>query len=148
MWIISNSAGSYFFKPPTRSAKVISEKLLGYNGPVVTDGYQAYDQVLEEAKIPHAYCWAHVRREFLPLEDHDPSVKPILDLIDEIFKTERATLLTVIESCKKNDLDPGSPPQAKSSKPRSLTRAELAQGLRMSAFGLNEQTTGLMLLPN
>lgn len=89
MWVISNSSGSYYFFKPTRSAKVISEKLTAYNGPVVTDGYQPYDEVLTEAKIPHAYCWAHVRREFLPLEDHDPTVKPILDLIDKIFAVER-----------------------------------------------------------
>jgi len=89
MWVISNSRGSYYFFKPTRSAKVISEKLLGYNGPVVTDGFNSYDDVLNAAKIPHAYCWAHVRREFLPLESHDPTVKPILDLIDKIFAVER-----------------------------------------------------------
>lgn len=89
MWVISNRSGSYYFFKPTRSAKVISEKLLGYSGPVVTDGFNSYDHVLVEAKIPHAYCWAHARREFLPLEDHDPTVKPILDVIDKIFEVER-----------------------------------------------------------
>jgi transposase len=89
MWVISNKFGSYYFFKPTRSAKVISAKLDGYSGPVVTDGWKSYDEVLDEAKIPHAYCWAHVRREFLPLEEHDPSVRPILDLIDELFKVER-----------------------------------------------------------
>ena len=44
---------------------------------------------LEEIEIPHAYCWAHARREFLPLENHDPTVKPILDLIDKLFEIER-----------------------------------------------------------
>lgn len=89
MWVISNRLGSYYFFKPTRSAKVISEKLLNYTGSVVTDGFSSYDHVLAEAKIPHAYCWAHARREFLPLEDHDPTVKPILDLIDKIFEVER-----------------------------------------------------------
>lgn len=89
MWVISNRSGSYYFYKPTRSAKVITEKLLGYRGPVVTDGLESYVGVLIEAKIPHAFCWAHARREFLPLENHDPSVKPILDEIDELFKIER-----------------------------------------------------------
>lgn len=89
LWVISNSSGSYYFFKPTRSATVISERLEGYGGPVVTDGYKSYDDVLDAAKIPHAYCWAHVRREFLPLEGHDPGVKPILDLIDRCFETER-----------------------------------------------------------
>lgn len=89
MWIISNRYGSYYFFKPTRSAKVIKEKLIGYTGPVVTDGLKTYDDVLDTIELPHAYCWAHARREFLPLESHDPSVKPILDLIDELFAIER-----------------------------------------------------------
>ncbi len=89
MWVIANRSGSYYFFKPTRSAKVLNEKLRGYLGPVVTDGLESYNSVLSEAKIPHAYCWAHARREFFNLESHDPSVTPILDLIDELFKIER-----------------------------------------------------------
>jgi hypothetical protein len=89
MWIIASRVGSYYFFKPTRSAKVITEKLRGYSGPVLTDGLESYDSVLDEAKIPHAYCWAHARREFFKLESHDSSVTPILNLIDELFKIER-----------------------------------------------------------
>ncbi|MCC6276275.1 MAG: IS66 family transposase [Oligoflexia bacterium] len=89
MWIISNRCGSYYFFKPTRSAKVLKEKLKGYSGPVVTDGLETYNGVLDEAKIPHAYCWAHARREFFKIESHDPTVAPILDKIDELFEIER-----------------------------------------------------------
>jgi hypothetical protein len=89
MWVISNRCGSYYFFEPTRSARVLTERLRDYAGPVVTDGLTSYDKVLSNAKIPHAYCWAHARREFYPLEDHDPTVTPILDEIDELFKIER-----------------------------------------------------------
>ena len=89
MWVISNNQGSYYFFAPTRSAKVISSKLESYSGPVMTDGYKSYDSVLAELKVPRAYCWSHARREFLPLESHDPTVKPILDRIDKIFEIER-----------------------------------------------------------
>ena len=89
MWVISNRIGSYYFFKPTRSAKVLNEILKGYKGPVVTDGLETYNGVLDEAKIPHAYCWAHARREFFKMESFDPSVQPILDLIDELFKIER-----------------------------------------------------------
>jgi transposase len=89
MWVISNRCGSYYFFKPTRSAKILTEKLRGYSGPVVTDGLETYNGVLAEAKIPHAYCWAHARREFFKIESHDPSVTPILDQIDKLFEIER-----------------------------------------------------------
>lgn len=88
MWVISNRYGSYYFFKPTRSGQVLREKLNGYTGPVLTDGFSGYN-VVAELGIPHGYCWAHARREFIPLESHDPSVKPILDLIDELFEIER-----------------------------------------------------------
>ncbi len=88
MWVISNRYGSYYFFKPTRSGQVLKDKLGGYGGPVLTDGFSGYN-ILSELKIPQGYCWAHVRREFFPLESHDPSVKPILDLIDELFAIER-----------------------------------------------------------
>lgn len=101
LWVISNRYGSYYFFKPTRSAQVIREKLAGYSGPVVTDGFSSYDKVLDEAGIPHAYCWAHARREFLPLEDHDPTVRPILDKIDDLFRIDReATSFEMLRSLR------------------------------------------------
>jgi transposase len=88
MWVVSNRYGSYYFFRPTRSGQVIKAVLDKYQGPVVTDGYQGYN-ILEEENIPQAYCWAHARRQFLPLESHDPTVKPILDDMDELFRIER-----------------------------------------------------------
>ncbi len=116
-------------------SSVVADKFGDYSGPVMTDGYKSYDSVLAELKVPRAYCWSHARREFLPFESHDPTVKSILDLIDKLFEVERraksfkdtrvpmsnneaertirhsgaataATLYTIVESCKKNDLDP------------------------------------------
>jgi transposase len=89
MWVISNHRGSYYFFEPSRSAKVIVEKLLPFYGPLLSDGFSSYDTHIDLSKNPHAYCWAHARREFLPLEGHDPTVKPILDLIDDLFEIER-----------------------------------------------------------
>ncbi|MGE3684686.1 MAG: IS66 family transposase [Bdellovibrionales bacterium] len=88
MWVISNRYASYYFFKPTRSGQVLREKLGSYSGPALTDGFSGYN-VLAELGVEQAYCWAHVRREFLPLEGHDPTIKPILDLIDELFVIER-----------------------------------------------------------
>jgi transposase len=88
MWVISSRLGSYYFYKPTRSGKVIMEKLSGYTGRVLTDGYSGYG-ILEEAKIEQGFCWSHGRRNFLPVETGDPGVKSILDDIDELFAIER-----------------------------------------------------------
>jgi transposase len=94
MWVISNRYGSYYFFKPTRSGQVLKEKLGDYSGPALTDGFGGYN-VLEDMGIKQGFCWAHARREFIPLESHDPSVKPILDLIDKLFENEReATTFT------------------------------------------------------
>jgi hypothetical protein len=88
LWIISNRYGSYYFFKPTRAGQVIKDALEGYRGPVVSDGFSGYN-ILDETDISQGYCWAHARREFFKLEDHDPTVKPILDDIDELFGIER-----------------------------------------------------------
>lgn len=88
MWIISNRYGSFYSFKPTRSGQVMKDLLIGYAGPVVTDGFSGYN-VLEEIKVTQSFCWAHGRREFLKIESHDPTVKPILDEIDKLFETER-----------------------------------------------------------
>jgi len=89
MWVISSRLGSYYFYKPTRSGQVIKEKLAGYNGSVLTDGYGGYDAPLKEAGIKQGFCWAHGRRNFLPLEQQDEAVKLILNEIDELFRIER-----------------------------------------------------------
>lgn len=88
MWVISNRYGSYYFFKPTRSGQVIKEKLVGYSGRVLTDGFGGYN-ILEEIGIEQGFCWGHGRRKFFALESHDESVKPILDDIDILFAIER-----------------------------------------------------------
>jgi transposase len=87
MWIISSRLGSYYFYKPTRAGEAIKEKLIGYTGAVLTDGYSGYG-VLDELGIKQAFCWAHGRRGFIPIEKGDPGVKSILDDIDELFAIE------------------------------------------------------------
>lgn len=88
LWVISNRYGSYYFFKPTRSGQVIKEKLVGYTGRVLTDGFGGYN-ILEEMGIEQGFCWGHARRKFFVLESHDESVKPILDDIDILFTIER-----------------------------------------------------------
>jgi transposase len=88
MWIISSRLGSYYFYKPTRAGEVIREKLEGYTGRVLTDGFSGYN-VLDEIGIEQGFCWSHGRRGFIPIEKDDPGAKAILDDIDELFRIER-----------------------------------------------------------
>lgn len=69
MWVMSNRYGSYYFFKPTRSGQVLKEKLAGYSGPALTDGFAGYN-VLGEIGIKHGLCWSHylesdiIRRTF------------------------------------------------------------------------------------
>ena len=88
MWVISSRLGSYYFYKPTRSGEVLREKLEGYLGRVLTDGYAGYN-VLDDLKIEQGFCWSHARRGFIPIEKDDPGAKAMLDDIDELFRIER-----------------------------------------------------------
>lgn len=90
MWSISNQAGTYYKFESTRSGDIAKEILKGYQGPVLTDGYQGYNKVKAIEGIRLSYCWAHVRRKFFEIEPNYPTeCKEILDLIDKLFEIER-----------------------------------------------------------
>lgn len=88
MWVISSRLGSYYFYKPTRAGEAIKEKILGYTGSVLTDGYSGYG-ILDDIGVKQGFCWSHGRRGFLPIENGDAGVKSILDDIDELFAIER-----------------------------------------------------------
>lgn len=90
MWVISNQAGSYYRFEPTRSGEVIRETLIGYQGPVLADGYVGYNRLGKMNGIVLANCWAHVRRKFFDAQENFPEqCTEILDLIDALFSIER-----------------------------------------------------------
>ena len=50
---------------PSRSGEVPARLLLGYQGYVMTDGYEGYNKLAKTEGIEHQACWAHVRRKFV-----------------------------------------------------------------------------------
>jgi len=90
MWVISNSAGSYYRFEPTRAGEVIRETLAGYTGSVMADGYVGYNRLGKMMGIVLANCWAHVRRKFFDCQKDFPEQSvEILDLIDDLFAIDR-----------------------------------------------------------
>lgn len=58
--------GVLFHYAPGRQQAVAAERLEGVVGIAVTDGYQAYGNVLAERDgVVHAGCWAHARRKYM-----------------------------------------------------------------------------------
>lgn len=50
---------------PSRSGDVPVRLLTGYQGYLMTDGYEGYTRIAKTEGIEHLICWAHVRRRFV-----------------------------------------------------------------------------------
>lgn len=50
---------------PRRSGEVPVRLLAGYQGYLMTDGYDGYNPLIRTGGIVHLACWAHVRRRFV-----------------------------------------------------------------------------------
>jgi len=50
---------------PSRSGEVPARLLTGYQGYLMTDGYEGYNKLAKTEGIEHLVCWAHVRRKFV-----------------------------------------------------------------------------------
>jgi transposase len=61
------------------------QRTLGF---LMADGYAAYDSAAAEHGITRLCCWAHGRRNFLPLEN-DPFAATARERIDVLFRIER-----------------------------------------------------------
>lgn len=70
LWVFRSKATVVFIVDPGRSAKVIVDHLQEAEGIISCDRYSAYKAFAKHALIILAFCWAHVRRDFL---DHGKS---------------------------------------------------------------------------
>lgn len=50
---------------PSRSGEVPVRLLAGYQGYLMTDGYEGYNKLAKTEGVEHLVCWAHVRRKFV-----------------------------------------------------------------------------------
>ena len=67
LWVFCNNETTVFKAAPSRSSKVISEHF-GENhngGTLSVDRYSAYKTIAKNDLFILAFCWAHVRRDFL-----------------------------------------------------------------------------------
>jgi transposase len=79
---------------PSRSASVPTALLEGFNGYLMTDGYDGYNEVARTDGIERLACWAHVRRRFVEATRVQPKGKrgradEAVSLIGKLYRIER-----------------------------------------------------------
>lgn len=78
LWVFHSPSAVYYALDPTRSAEVIERALAGVEeGKLSVDRYSAYKKFASlHLKIVLAFCWAHVRRDFLEVANAHPTLAP------------------------------------------------------------------------
>jgi len=79
---------------PSRGGAVPTRLLQGYQGYLMTDGYEGYNALARTEGIEHLVCWAHVRRKFVEAMRMQPKGKKGLAdeavaLIGRLYGVER-----------------------------------------------------------
>jgi len=79
---------------PSRSGAVPTRLLQGYQGYLMTDGYEGYNALARTEGIEHLVCWAHVRRKFVEATRVQPKGKnglanEAVALIGRLYGVER-----------------------------------------------------------
>jgi transposase len=80
----------------SRAGAVPKRLLEGYQGILLTDGYEAYESVAQALQLTHAGCFAHVRRQFDEARKAQVSnaaesqAKIALEFIRELYLIEKA----------------------------------------------------------
>jgi transposase len=79
LWVFLCKAAVYFKVAPTRSSLVVQEVLgSAAEGILVVDRFSAYKAfaALSGGKLRLAFCWSHVRRDYLTISQTRPSCAP------------------------------------------------------------------------
>ncbi len=78
---------------PSRGGTVPTRLLAGFEGILLTDGYEAYDAVAKAHTLVHAGCWAHARRRFEDARkinaDTASRASIALDVMGQLYAIER-----------------------------------------------------------
>jgi transposase len=79
---------------PSRSGQVPVRLLEGYQGYLMTDGYDGYNQLARTEGIERLACWTHVRRRYVDAVKVQPKGKrgradAAVELIGKLYRIER-----------------------------------------------------------
>ena len=79
---------------PSRSGQIPMRLLQGWQGFLMTDGYEGYGALAREPGVEHLACWAHARRKFVDAVKVQPKGKRSLadqavEMIGKLYRIER-----------------------------------------------------------
>ncbi len=79
---------------PSRSGEVPMNLVAGFQGFLMTDGYEGYNALAKTEGIEHQVCWAHCRRGFIEAQRVQPKgmtgrADEALRRIGELYRIER-----------------------------------------------------------
>ena len=89
---------------PSHSGEVPVRLLAGYQGYLMTDGYDGYNPLIRTGGIEHLACWAHVRRRFVDAARVQPKgrrgrANEAVAMIGALYGIERAHKHGTDEAC-------------------------------------------------
>ena len=79
-----------FHYAPTREHRHVDAFLRGFDGKLLSDGYEAYASYARRHDVVHAQCWSHTRRLYEQAKESDPdAAASALALIGGLYSIER-----------------------------------------------------------
>ena len=136
LWVFHSSSVVHYVIDQTRAADVIVAELAGVNQGVIScDRYSGYKRFARlNPGVVLAFCWAHVRRDFLELANSYPqSVEWALqwvDMIGQLYHLNGLRLNTSMDSAE-----------------RVLTQHDLVQALQQMATQCASEVANHELFP-
>jgi transposase len=91
VWILRVESAVHYAIRGGRSFKMAETLLKSFAGVLMCDGYAAYVTLANQyPRVTLAHCWAHVRREFVEIEQSFPGpCGEVLDLISGLYAIEK-----------------------------------------------------------
>lgn len=104
LWVFHSSSVVHYVIDRTRAADVISAELAGVDkGVICCDRYSGYKRFARlNPGVVLAFCWAHVRRDFLDLANSYPPIAPWalqwVDMIGQLYRLNGIRMKTCMGS--------------------------------------------------
>lgn len=153
LWVFRSSSTAVFVVDPSRSAQVV-KKFFGKKskGIISCDRYRVYFHFVSrsEHRFDIAYCWAHVRRDFLAIAKDRPAYEGwAMQCVEEIgglYHLNQQRLLHAPKSAafleRQKDLEKGLE-AFKQKADRQLADPQLPEACRKAFKSLNRHWKGL-----